>query len=601
MNPSPKVVTNSPTWRYIVRLARYRPWLYLTSGLLASVMFYLFPLLPGLVVKQVFDKLTGEGTVSLSLWALLALLTGIALASQAAIIGAVAAEVSLHLIISTLLRKNLLARILKHPGARAVPTSPGEAISRFRDDVGALPGFLSWTLDPLGQLLVTIVGLSVLANINAGLTLVVIIPLALTLVLVNLAGKRIERYRKANQEAIGAVTNLLGEMFGAVQAVKLAGTKAHLIGHFRGVNEARRQATLQDLLFSRILASLTTNSANLATGVLLLALAWMVQGRLGTGTTFSVGDFSLFVSYLGWLATVTNMFGNYLTLYRQTGVSLTRLLELTPNAPPGTLVEHGPVYLWDDLPTASPQGLHLPAKLQAITATNLSYRYPETRQGITDVTLSISQGTLTVVTGRVGAGKTTLLKVLLGLLPKDSGEVRWNGSVVTDPADFFVPPYSAYTAQVPRLFSETLRDNILMGLPEAETSLPTALHTAVLEQDVAALEDGLGTLVGPRGTKLSGGQVQRSAAARMFVRNAELLVFDDLSSALDVSTERTLWKRVLAQKRTCLAVSHRRALLRRADCIIVLKGGQVEATGTLEALLNTSEEMRWLWATQDDG
>ena len=218
MSSSPKVVTNSPTWRYIVRLARYRPWLYLTSGLLASVMFYLFPLLPGLVVKQIFDKLTGEGTVSLSLWALLALLTGIALASQAAIIGAVAAEVSLRLIISTLLRKNLLARILKHPGARAVPTSPGEAISRFRDDVEALPSFLSWTLDPLGQLLVTVVGLSVLANISARLTLVVIVPLALTLVLVNLAGKRIERYRKANQEAIGAVTNLLGEMFGAVQA-----------------------------------------------------------------------------------------------------------------------------------------------------------------------------------------------------------------------------------------------------------------------------------------------------------------------------------------------------------------------------------------------
>jgi ATP-binding cassette subfamily B protein len=208
---------------------------------------------------------------------------------------------------------------------------------------------------------------------------------------------------------------------------------------------------------------------------------------------------------------------------------------------------------------------------------------------------------LTVVTGRIGSGKTTLLEGLLGLRSLQGGTLRWKGEVVKDPSSFFCPPRIAYTPQVPRLLSETLRDNILLGQAGGDR-LEGALRSAVLEPDVATMALGLDTPIGSRGVRLSGGQAQRVAVARMLVRDADLYVVDDLSSALDVETERTIWDNLgELSGRTWLVVSHRPAALRRADQIIVLQDGVVNAVGTLAEVLATSEEMRQLWRHEAEG
>ena len=146
----------------------------------------------------------------------------------------------------------------------------------------------------------------------------------------------------------------------------------------------------------------------------------------------------------------------------------------------------------------------------------------------------------------------------------------------------------------------SLRDNLLLGHQVDEDDLQRAVSTATMQRDIDEMLNGFETLVGPRGVRLSGGQLQRSAAARMLVRSPELLVFDDLSSALDVETESLLWAGLLENygNSTALVVSHRRPALQRADLVLVMDGGSVVDRGTADELLGRSQLFNELWGNR---
>jgi ABC-type multidrug transport system fused ATPase/permease subunit len=548
------------------------------------------PLAFGILIGMVFDRLAEGSPVDETAWAPAILFAVLAIGRNLVIWLGDRQWIRHWLEQSLQLRRNLLGWLMEAPGSRVIPLAPGQAVSTFRDDVDDVLEYMENWVDMGGLLVFGVGAVLVMASIDAALTGILLVPLVLTMVLTQALSPQIRKRRRAMRLATDRVTGFVGETFSGVQAVKLAAAEAPVLGRLHELNETRHKAALADTFLTEVLRGINRNMSTITVAIVLLVAADSISDG-----TFTIGELALFLTYLPRLTDYMAFVGDIIAQHRRTGVAYERMRALAVDAPDDDLLDRTRVPLEGEIPDIDLPDIGIDP-LRKLEVRGLSHWFPDGGEGLGEVDFEVDRGSFTVVTGKIGSGKSTLVRALLGLVPSD-GEVRWNGKLVEDRASFFVPPRSAYTAQVPRLFSESLADNIALGQRVARERLREAVQLAVLEPDLDRLEMGEQTMVGARGVKLSGGQVQRSAAARMLATDAELLVFDDLSSALDIHTETELWHRLLSQRDvTCLVVSHRRAALSRADQILVMDQGRVVDRGTLPDLLQRSELMRSLWA-----
>ena len=571
MNARPSTLREAPgVWRLAWKVAQHRPrtfWL----GWALFVLFFTFPVATGWLLGRGFHALE-NGHHTQVYWFAAAVLLSDALRMACIHAGALTwTQVWVHM--QTFLRANLLTAQLASGGPEAGQPvgSAGEAITHFRDDVEDTTMFVDGLVDVSAGTVFTVLAAFVLGSIDIGAAAILLVPLAGVALATRALDTRIKRYRAADREAAGAVSGFLGDVMAAATTIKVNGAAPTTLAHLRSLVDARRHTAVRDRVLDDGVQAFAQGAADVGLGFVLLVTA----GGLAAGT-FDVGKLAVFAAYLGWLSFLPRMVGRVMARRKQAGVAFDRMRGLVaerdvrnvvqPRSLPVGRTEHRP-----RLPATRPERV----PLRRLDVRRLTAEHA-TGGGVRDVSFSVEHRSFTVVTGPIGSGKSTLLRAVLGLSHAEftGGAVLWNGEPIIDRAAFLVPPNAAYLSQVPQLISDSVADNIALGevLPAA---LLRALELAEVRADIDEMPDGTATLIGPRGLRLSGGQRQRVATARALVHAPELVVLDDLSSALDVETELQLWTNLADAGMTVIAVSHRAVAFERADQVLRMAAGRL--------------------------
>jgi ATP-binding cassette subfamily B protein len=386
-----------------------------------------------------------------------------------------------------------------------------------------------------------------------------------------LFGPRLERSARETVAARAAFATALVSSLSAARTVKLAGATRPVLAHL-----ARLDAIRSDRQRREISVQVWARSTPSMVGGLLPIVAWALylSGGLSSGATLVA------VSTLGaarWFAWTTASLVSQLPSAR---VWTRRTVAMC-----GTGVYSAPVPGMDLSAGTAPAPVAAPRDpLRRLDLAGFSAVHEDGTVAVHDVDLTVERGQLVLVVGPVGSGKSSLLRALAGIV-HHTGALRWNGRSVTEPELFLRPNQVGYVGQLPRVLSGTVADNIQLG---HQVDAAGAVSTAQLEHDLAAAGGGLGLLIGHKGTRLSGGQLQRLALARALAPRTELLIADDVSSALDVTTELELWRALRGHGVTVLGSTSKRAALNQADQVVVLLGGRAVARGTWREL-----EDRW--------
>ena len=516
------------------------------------------------------------------------------------------------------LKNRLLAHLFRQDREYFLANPTGELISRINNDINGVRMLLGMGT----MMLIQTAGMLTLApwymyRISPELTLYCALPIAAGFLVLQVAVQRMRRNQQRHMKSLQGLSDFTVESYGGLDPLKSFRGLGWAERRFAGLSGEVRDAGLAMAAVRAWFFPLLTHLVN---GLKVLLV--LVGGFAVVAGEITIGSFTAFMVYLSMLVGPL-MGATFMMFLLQRGMtSLGSLLEVFAAEP--------------DRPAPRP-GLVLPARLEkGLSVDGVSFAYPDEpgRPVLDRVSLAVAPGEVVGVFGPVGSGKTTLVNLLNHYLVPPPGAVRLDGVDVRDVAASEVRRHVVTVTQDPYLFSDTLAANVAFGL-EAEQSVEPdgkarvrdraregggggaegsktvadtldglverAVADAALGPDLERMPAGLRTIVGERGITLSGGQKQRVAFARAILRPCDLLILDDVLSAVDHDTERVLVGRIhsLERARSILVVSHRVSVLERADRVVVLDRGRVVDEGHHLELAAREGPYREAWRRQE--
>ena len=501
------------------------------------------------------------------------------------------------------LRTQVFAHVQRMPVAFFTRTQTGALISRLNSDViGAQQAFTSTLSGVVSNLITLVLVVIAMLALSWPITVAALVLLPVFLVPAKWVGRRLQELTRESMQLNASMSTVMTERFNVSGAllVKLFGRPEEEDAGFAAKADRVRDIGVRIAMSNRVFFTAMTLVASLAT-----ALVYGVGGVLAVEGVLTVGTLVALAGLLGRLYGPLTALSNVRVDVMTALVSFERVFEvldlppMVQDRPDAKALPRGPASVEFDsvdfrYPTASEVSL---ASLESVAVLESA----PSGQVLHGVSFRAEPGQMVALVGPSGAGKTTVTSLVSRLYDVTDGAIRVDGRDVRDVTMESLHDAIGVVTQDAHMFHDTIRANLLYARPDAtEAELAAAISDAQIGELVAALPDGLDTVVGDRGYRLSGGEKQRLAIARLLLKAPDVVVLDEATAHLDSESEAAVQRALerALEGRTSLVIAHRLSTVRGADLILVVDGGRVVQRGRHDELLAAGGLYAELYRTQ---